>query len=70
MSPNYRSNLVDISVLFVHQTDRAILVRETEADEGTWLAKSQCEMSPSEPHRGEPVEITLPEWLAKEKGLI
>ena len=61
-----RSNLVELTLQLHHETDRAILV--SDGDAKVWLAKSQCEHSPAN-ERGI-VQVTLPEWLATEKGLV
>lgn len=62
-----RSNLVDVEVIIVHQTDKAVLVKSDEEADGVWLPLSQCEVD------GEPGSVggvTLPDWLATEKELI
>lgn len=63
-SPHH-SDLIDLSVLFVRESDRAWCVN-AGGKQDVWLPKSQCELE-----RGGRVDtLTLPEWLAKEKGLI
>jgi len=66
-----KSNLIDITVQLKHQTDLAILV----TDDGTnaiWLPKSQieCDVDLDNADVGDTIEVTLPEWLALDKGLI
>lgn len=67
MSGAYRSDLVDIGCMIVGETDKAIRV-----DDGAtrcWLPKSQIEFERSDlPNKLD--TVTLPEWLAKDKGLI
>lgn len=58
-----------VEVVFLHMTDRAVLVAEDEDDEGVWLPLSQVEMDPEDPERGEVVEITGPQWLLEDRGL-
>lgn len=68
---NYRSDLVDLSVEYLHHTDKAVLVKEGKNE--VWLPLSQCETEPSDLdslERGDEVEVTCPEWLAKDKGLL
>lgn len=62
-----RSDLIDISVTLVHETERAVLV-DHGGTESVWLPKSACEIErdPS----GKTWTLTLPERLATEKGLI
>ncbi len=68
-----KSDLCDVEMVWFAETPKAILVGET-MDEKTaiWLPKSQCEIEViAEGPRGKRiVEVTLPEWLAMEKGLI
>jgi hypothetical protein len=62
-----RSDFIDIAVTIRHQTDAAILVSDgsirDEKEVMVWLPKSQVEINDDQ-------TITLPEWLALEKGLI
>lgn len=62
-----KSNIIDVEAIIVHRTDKAVLVKADEAADGVWLPLSQVEVD------GEPGgigTITLPEWLATERGLI
>lgn len=60
------SNLVDITGQIRARTERAILF-DDGGKEPVWLPLSQIEVL----HKGDGLfEITLEEWLAKEKGLI
>jgi len=58
-------DLVDIDVEILHETDRAL--KATDGSREVWLPKSQL-------HNWEPGSqcqtITLPEWLAQDKGLV
>jgi hypothetical protein len=63
-----RSNLLDISVSVLIETEKAWLVTDGLPDDGVWIPKSQAEIEPSA--TGGIFTLTLPEWLAKEKGLI
>ena len=62
-----RSNLVDVEVIIVHQTAKAVLVKPDEEADGVWLPLSQCEVYGGSGSVG---EVTLPDWLATDKGLI
>lgn len=56
--------LIDIACELKHETDRALLVDTGEGP--IWLPKSQVEY-----YKDRATEIvTMPHWLAKEKGLI
>lgn len=63
-----RSTLVDVTVQVHHQTDRWILVSDDgDVKRAVWLPLSQIEI---EIIRDDTAEVTMPEWLAQEKGLI
>lgn len=64
---DYRSDLVDISVVLVHQTEKAVLVDHGGAA-NVWLPRSAIEIE-RDPG-GKTWTVTLPERLAAEKGLI
>jgi hypothetical protein len=56
--------LIDIAVELRHETEKAYLVNTGEGE--MWLPKSQVEY-----YKERTTEIvTMPYWLAKEKGLI
>lgn len=60
--------LADITVALHHETDKAVLVSDDgDRENAVWLPKSKIEI---EHKQGNTVEVTLPEWLAKDKGLI
>ena len=67
-----RSDLEDISVELVHETDKAWLVTDGTLDPKTgkrvdvWVPKSQAEMDRSDGC----YTLTAPEWLLKDKGLL
>lgn len=63
-----RSDLVDVVVHLHHRTDKAVLVSDDgNRAKAVWLPLSQIEIE--ELSRGT-VTVTLPEWLALDKGLI
>lgn len=58
---------VDVFVEILKETDKAILA--TNGGPKVWLPKSQIEGDAGyEP--GEACEITMPVWLAEDKGLV
>ncbi|WP_375590179.1 hypothetical protein ABWH89_04940 [Hoeflea alexandrii] len=61
-----KSDLVDIQVEVIHTTDRAVLV--DNGDRRVWLPLAQVEVGPIGLRRG--ATVTMPEWLAIEKGLV
>lgn len=61
-----RSDLTDIVGELVHETDKAILL--FDGAEKVWLPKAAIEIDRD--RADGLVEVTLPERLAKEKGLI
>ena len=64
-----RSTLVDLELLWCHQTEKAILVQAQEGhnEDKIWLPKSLIEYSR---RSGGLVEVTLQQRLAEEKGLV
>lgn len=61
-----KSDLVDIEVEIRAETDRAIMVAIPDR-EPVWLPLSQCEVELTSHKRA---TVTMPEWLAIEKGLV
>lgn len=61
------AHMIDMMFELRHETDLAILV--SDGGEPVWLPKSQVEVEPAASPSGL-VSVTLPEWLAEEKGLI
>ena len=60
--------LFDITLHLHAETEKAVLVSETgDSKDAIWVPKSQCEI---EHKKGNVVEVTLPEWLATEKGFV
>jgi len=59
-----RSDLTDIDVHVTVETDAA--VRVSDGTREVWLPKSQIEIS----NEGRRTIVTLPKWLAQEKGLL
>ena len=64
-----KSNLIDITVEIEAETDKAVLVHEGDKSKAVWLPRSQIEIEKNALNGGI-YEITLPEWLALDKGLI
>ena len=63
-----KSDLIDISGILRHETDRAYLV-DAGGKTPVWLPKSQVEYEPGDTPM-KPGTFTMPEWLALERGLI
>lgn len=62
-----KKELYDASFEFVAETERAILVTEDGGKTKHWLPKSQIEY---EQKADGSVEVTMPVWLATEKGIV
>jgi hypothetical protein len=67
---SYKSNVVDIDLLYVTQTEKGLGVRQDEGDEMFWLPKSQIEFEDKEYKRHQVIKVTIPEWLAEKHDLI
>lgn len=63
-----KSDIVDLTVIIMHQTDKAVRVADSEESEAVWLPLSQIEVEPVD--RSNIAIVSMPEWLAQEKGLI
>jgi hypothetical protein len=67
------SELVDLHLQKRWETDKAVLVTNGEIVDGklhtVWLPKSQIEIEPTD-ELGVQLIITLPRWLAEDKGLV
>jgi hypothetical protein len=66
-----RNDPVELSVAFIRATDEAVLITE-DGDLEVWLPRSQLTTDSDIDHLsdGEVFEVSVPEWLAYEKGLI
>lgn len=62
-----KSNIIDLDLHLHHETAKAILVSDTgDKDDAVWLPLSQIEIESESGF----ISVSLPEWLAREKGLI
>lgn len=71
MFDDYDDNETDIICKYVSSTDKAILV-EIDGDK-EWIPISQirdASVDLDDLEKGDPLTITIPEWLAEEKGLM
>ena len=65
-----RSNIIDLDVHVHARTEKAVLVSDDgEKDGAVWLPLSQIEIEPHATMQRVYV-LTLPRWLAEEKGLV
>jgi hypothetical protein len=59
--------IIDISLHYHGESEKAIKVSENgDVEKAFWLPKSQIEYE----EKNGTAEVTLPVWLAKEKGII
>lgn len=67
-----RHDPVVMTVVLLSTTESAILITTNDDDEGVWLPRSKVEWERKSPmfRRPEYIEITMPEWLAMDRGLI
>lgn len=63
-----KSNIIDIDGAIEAETEKAVLFHDGDKRKAVWLARSQIEVS--ETGIGGIVTVTLPAWLALDKGLI
>ena len=62
------AEIIDITARKMAETDLAVLVTTGTSDDAAWLPKSQIEMENAETIGH--VIVSVPEWLAMDKGLI
>lgn len=63
-----RASLIDLQLRLHAETERAILVSDDgDREKAVWLPLSQIEVNRRD---GAVIDVTAPEWLATEKGLI
>jgi hypothetical protein len=69
-----KSDLIDVTVQMHAETGKAVLISDDgDKSKAVWIPKSQCEIEfdPSMKDLGKWIAtLTLPEWLAKDKGLV
>ena len=66
-----KSDIIDIVMHLHAETANAIKVSDNgDAKSAVWLPKSQVEFEVTFDKTGGNVCVTLPEWLAIEKGLV
>ena len=63
-----KSDYVDLDVQVLHETKKATLVTLDVPENSVWLPKAKIELS--ETGIVGIMTVTLPEWLALERGLI
>jgi hypothetical protein len=63
-----KSDIIDIDGAIEARTDKAVLFHTGNKEEAAWLPLSQIEVD--ETGIAGIVTVTLPEWLATDKGLI
>jgi hypothetical protein len=63
-----RSDIVDVQVVFLGETDNAFRVEDDE-EHILWLPKSHVETT-DDLVSGSVITVSMPEWLAEEKGLV
>lgn len=63
-----KSNLVDLEVLVMVETDKAYLLND--GDKEAWFPKSQVELDRKGRSADDFATATMPDWLATEKGFV
>lgn len=63
----YRSDLIELQLYFHMETEKAVMFSE-DGKKTFFLPKSQIEYC--ETNKTNIYDVTIPEWLATEKGLV
>lgn len=67
---SYKSDLIDLEMVQHHVTERAILVSlDGDRKKAVWLPLAHADVVTKNAARAI-VDVTIPEWLAKERGLV
>lgn len=64
---------IEIFCKFIVSTPRAICIKEMDSTPGVWIPRSQilyCDKDLDAVEKESYLTITIPEWLAVEKGLV
>lgn len=68
------TEVTDVFGAVYHETEKAYLFSDVgERAKGVWVAKSQVQWEPdgkTAPDGGETGTLTLPAWMASQKGLV
>ena len=62
------AELINLQVVLKRETPAAVLVEYDEVNLPAWLPKSLIELAPDK--NGRTHTVTLPQWLAEEKGMV
>jgi hypothetical protein len=61
--PNYKSDVADYDLEYRRETRDGLCVRVDEDSEDFWLPKSKVQYENKNYRRGDPITVTIPEWL-------
>lgn len=64
-----KSDLIDLEVDITATTEKAVCVDAPEASRPVWLPRSQIEIDTNAADELGAATITVPRWLAEERGL-
>lgn len=67
-----RHDPVVLEMQLLTMTESAVLVSDGDHEDGVWLPRSKIEWERKSPifRKPEIIELTIPEWLAKDRGLV
>ena len=60
--------LVDLCAIVRHKTERAVLIVHALEKAPVWIPLAHAELIPNEDGRTH--TVTIPQWLAEEKGIV
>lgn len=60
---------VDVNCTFLRELERSYVVEDSDGREVV-LPKTETTMDPEHPDELDPVTVTIPEWLATDRGLV
>lgn len=62
-------DLVEVNCVLLYRNENSYKVEDAEGRE-IYLPKSKCTLDPDDADENDSVTITMPEWLAVDRGLI
>jgi hypothetical protein len=60
---------VEVNCVLLYNNEESYKIEDADGRE-VYLPKSECDVLPKDAGEGEDITVTMPEWLAVEKGLV
>ncbi len=72
---NSGNETIDVDVIFIRETEKAVCVKSDEEADEVWIPKSLCEIAPKslvedDAGEGDVHSLSVKEWVAIDRGLV